>query len=637
MTTALRLNLDDVDFARLTELGHSLIAGLAPEWTDRNVHDPGVMCLELLAHVADTQVYCTSRITAHERLAYAKLLGVCPRGPVSARGLVWPEMPASGPPVMASGVLQRGTEVTADRPLTPRFVLEDKVALMEAQLVRVLAHSPGDGTRDLTSFNRDRSTLFEPFGRPPRRDAALELCFQGAPFPGADPTALVALGFDAAGGDAMGDAHFEALSSERSRDCAVPRVRVMLRDKQGQRALRVVRDTTVSLMRSGVMLLAPPHGSFVDDEYSIVLRCSGFLAVPRLRRIRANVLPIVQSQAITEVMIGRAEPDQEHRLSHEGLVNAESALSLELLTWTGPESIPWQRVEDLASARPSTRAFVFDPKRQTIRCGNGLNGRMPEAGETISIQYMLSSGARGNLPAGVGWSVEGFLGSYGKNVAAIRGGQDAVEVTALRAQGREVARVARPLVTSTDLEQAALAQRDLAVLRAAEISYDPEADAPGTRRLVVVGSASLELSGDDRALWREQLRRRLGPRLVLGQRLEVVEPRFVEVSVRARLHCAASMNPSDVSRAAKQRLTARLQLLPSTEQQSVWAFGRDLSLLAVKGWLRTVPGVARVVSVELLVGSDERSTDLLSLGPLGLPSLVLADVHVERAPSGGGP
>jgi predicted phage baseplate assembly protein len=82
----LRLKLDDTTFEDLVELGRSLIPSVAPDWTDHNVHDPGIMLLELVAWTADAQIYSLGRMRRDERVAYARLLGVEDGGPQPARG-----------------------------------------------------------------------------------------------------------------------------------------------------------------------------------------------------------------------------------------------------------------------------------------------------------------------------------------------------------------------------------------------------------------------------------------------------------------------------------------------------------------------------------------------------------------------
>src|ERR1043165_5548089 len=93
--TSLQMSLDDTDFASLFEIARSQIPAVTPQWTDHNVHDPGIMLLELLAWAADQQIYALGRMRADERLGYAALLGLRPRGAQPARGLIWPNPPAA--------------------------------------------------------------------------------------------------------------------------------------------------------------------------------------------------------------------------------------------------------------------------------------------------------------------------------------------------------------------------------------------------------------------------------------------------------------------------------------------------------------------------------------------------------------
>ena len=49
--------LDDLDFDQLIDDARQLIPRYAPEWTDHNIHDPGIMLLELIAWIVDQQLY----------------------------------------------------------------------------------------------------------------------------------------------------------------------------------------------------------------------------------------------------------------------------------------------------------------------------------------------------------------------------------------------------------------------------------------------------------------------------------------------------------------------------------------------------------------------------------------------------
>ena len=59
------------------------INALYPEWTDHNLHDPGITLLELFAWLFQNQQYQSGRISGEHRKKYLKLLGITPgeRGP----------------------------------------------------------------------------------------------------------------------------------------------------------------------------------------------------------------------------------------------------------------------------------------------------------------------------------------------------------------------------------------------------------------------------------------------------------------------------------------------------------------------------------------------------------------------------
>lgn len=57
-----QLNLDDRTFDDLVEELQALIPRYAPDWTDRNTSDPGIMLMELFAWLSESQIYRINRI-----------------------------------------------------------------------------------------------------------------------------------------------------------------------------------------------------------------------------------------------------------------------------------------------------------------------------------------------------------------------------------------------------------------------------------------------------------------------------------------------------------------------------------------------------------------------------------------------
>ena len=64
-------NLDDKTFEELVKEAVSRIPVYAPEWTDYNVHDPGITFIELFAWLVEMQIYRLNRVTGE---SYRKFL-----------------------------------------------------------------------------------------------------------------------------------------------------------------------------------------------------------------------------------------------------------------------------------------------------------------------------------------------------------------------------------------------------------------------------------------------------------------------------------------------------------------------------------------------------------------------------------
>jgi len=212
---------------------------------------------------------------------------------------------------------------------------------------------------------------------------------------------------------------------------------------------------------------------------------------------------------------------------------------------------------------------------------------MPPARATLLVEYQASAGAAGNLPSGVNWSVTGIAGVFGSNSAPTSGGVDARSLAELQALARQRSLADHPLIAASDLTSAADAFSDLGVTRSAELAQDAlPRGVQGRRMLIAVGQHDPASDETEPAAWLAEIRRRLVPRLPLGQSLEVIAPRYVEVGISAELIAARNTDPAAVQQAAIARLEAALAIVSDEPSQPVWPFGREVTVLTVKGWLR---------------------------------------------------
>lgn len=628
----LRLRLNPIAFDELVELGRSIIPSVAPEWTDHNVHDPGIMMIELLAWIADAQVYSLSRSRRDERRAYAHLLGVDFAGPQPARGLIWP-----GVAVTAGHRLPARTRVTAtaSHPQAPAFFTTDEIDLTAAALTRVESVFAGGGRRDWTAANTQADATFMPFGSDPAPGDRLVLTLEGRLF--ATLPGTLAIGVEIAAGTAS----TPPAAGPDDKPLRRAALRVTVAGPSGPRRVTVTRDGTDGLLHSGVLLLridddpAPDAGALA---VSIASASGGFRRPPRLRRIALNVLPVEQVEQVPEEepRFGTGLPDQTYRLRNSGLMFPSDDVVRAHL-FEGAASYEWKAVPRLDDEGPDARVFVLDPAEGRLQFGNGLNGRVPAEGSPLQVRYAATDGVRGNLPKGLDWSVEGIFGVFGSNSEPMTGGAPARTLEDLRRLARERSRTVRPIVTASDLEEAARALPELAVRRAHEIATVRTRDVAGTRLLVAVETRDAGAAPERTSeAWLDAIHARLALRLPVGQRLHVMPPRYVDVRITATLTAVPQARLEDVRARVEQTLRQRLAIVATPPETQQWPLGRDLTRLMVLGWLRSVEGVARVKALDLFAAGT--STQKIALGPIALPRLQLSsgDIVVERPPLGAG-
>ncbi len=640
----LQLILDDVTFDELVERGRAIIPTAAPAWTDHNTHDPGIMLVELLAWIAESQIYGLARLRRDERLAYAALLGVRPRGPDGARGCIWPPDDANGASWAAGRIIDPEDSLVPDVDDAPVFHPEHRIALVSAALKAVQTRFADGALRDWTAANRKEGATFRPFGGGPRRGDRLMLAFDGDRSSPTPPNGLVALGVDVVRAEGAPAASVPEIPEESLR------LKVSVVDARGERPVRLARDTTGGFLRSGVVLLAFDARSWpVGPDFTIVIESAsgGFLIAPRVQRIAANVLPVRQIEVKTAQKdpFGTGLPDQTYLLTSEELTPESIVYPIDrkvfqVRTLEGEVRHEWNVVRDLQECDPEDRAVELDTAAGTLRFGNGVNGMVVPAGATLEVQYQICAGTRGNLPPGLAWKLPAGLEGY-VNSSAIAGGRAADDFDTLRIATRRRMR-RRPCVSRRDLGSRALAFTDLGVMRAYEwvaTAAPPRSVFRAMRTLAVVGPRDPHGEASDvteSSEWLREIRRRLLPLLPVGQSLTVVAPRYVEVRVIATLSAEPMVDPAVVREAAEATLRARLAVVAAVPGDPVWPFGRAVTPLAVKGWLRSVDGVARVRSLRLQADGKDAPERGVVLGPLGLPRLHIEpkDIEVERAPIG---
>ena len=171
-------NLDDRRWIDLVEEGRSLIPFYAPQWTDHNIHDPGITIIELLAAIAEMDIYQLNRIPQERKLKFLALIGVHPFPPRPARTVMSFSLKNSALPfVLPAQVEFEGKDLHGER---TRFRTLESVTVLNNQLAAV-QFKEGNAFHDLTSRWR-RGEEVQLLGPNPAPGTALYLGFQ-SPLP----------------------------------------------------------------------------------------------------------------------------------------------------------------------------------------------------------------------------------------------------------------------------------------------------------------------------------------------------------------------------------------------------------------------------------------------------------------------
>jgi hypothetical protein len=634
-------------FDDLLELGRSRLPSFAPDWTDHNAHDPGITLIELLAWVAEAQLYSLSRMRRDERAAYAALFDVLPAGTRPARGLLWPDRNDPRAPIRigrANRVIRRDSAVHAIGADDPTYRPEYDVLFVPGDIRRLQTVMADGRVVDLTANNARGSPPFMPFGARAGPRDLLQMDYECRDLSGLFPLPRSdADGAHLVVGVRAGPA-LTLVSDTTAADRIAAPVSVTLESDRGRFELPVVADTSDGFLRTGALVLDLSSVQGSPRRFWLEFSAfGGFPRPPRLLGVDLNVLPIVQGKSIASPLDERSSgaAAQSFDLPDANLSFEQGAEPVQIDVIEGNDTSIWRRCDCLLTQGPDDEFFELDAKRARITFGNGVNGRIPKPGATIFAAYAVCDGAAGGTARNRRWQVQGFEDVFGVNPDPVMGGVDATGLDDQRAQARQRLHAEHPLVTLDDLIAAAGELPLLEVARAWVLK--PDASLPRTNVVTLVVMRARETDSEpavapETSRWLETIRRQLAPRMMLGTRLRVVAPSYVDFSIRATLVAVRGRNPEDVKQAVQRALRARLVLVEQGSNKPRDP-GVPLARNDVIGWTRSVDGVQDVTEVKLIRGSDGKAADPIEVPRAGLPRFddAATVVDVRRTDQGSPP
>ena len=608
-------------FQDLVEIGRAQLPSLAPEWTDQNAHDPGITLMELLAWVGEAQFYSLSRQRRDERAAYASLLGILPAGTKAAQGLLWSDPLDPGSPAatfMRSQVISPDTVINVVDHETPTFRPERKLLWVPGHISSLESRLADRSVVDLTATNKQGGVAFVPFGNNAGSRDVLRMTFvcrgqyglfpevrsdaAGALWPIGIRSAVVANGTDS--------------HKNKSLAYCPRRLDATLIVGKERTPLEIAYDSTDGLMTTGVLLLSLDTVNGSPQTFTIELRNpSGFSRPPRLLRIEPNVIPIVQGQHIShELHSPTGLPDWSFSLNLPGLRFDEGVEPLTIESWEASGLIRWKRSGSVADCGPPDRAYELDATKGEVRFGNGVNGSMPKLGSQILVDYAVCDGDEGNVARNRKWRVAGFAGAFGMNPDPVAGGAAASDTVEQRRQARQRSRDDHALVTSQDITSAATSLALLEVARAWVVPLSEKLPGIGMATLVAVrkrATTAEPTQPPETRRWLEAVRLRLAPRMPLGTRLVVKAPAYVEFSITATVEANDGLDIKKVSANILKALKQKFALVDPGDGTVPRRPGMPVARRDVAAWIRGAEGVARIVDLRLVTGTDPNAKEIL--------------------------
>ena len=638
-------NLFQRRFQDLMEIGRARLPALAPEWTDHNAHDPGITLMELLAWVAEAQLYSLSHLRRDERTAYAALLGLAPSGTQAASGLIWPDRLDPNSPAATfskTAVISEDAVINVVDTDSPTFRPGHALLWVPGQIERLETRGPRGRTTDHTAINKRGSLPFLPFGERAGRREVLALTFTSRDRAGLFGSnrqiakgALWPIGISVpppVGG-----------SVERAIDDTVERSPLVATLVTGNKRfnLPIAFDSTRGLLSTGILLLDLDNVTDSPHDFTIELRSpNGFPRPPRVLRIEPNVIPIEQGRKISdELKVSTGIPDWSFLLDVPGLrfANDEEPVTVNVAEPKGLQT--WRRCGRLPEQGPNDEVYEFDLKAGEITFGNGVNGRIPPAGSQVLVSYSVSDGEAGGVARNRKWNVKGFEGTFGVNPDPIAGGSASTGWIEDRREARRRSRTDHALVSSEDIAAAALALPLVDVARAWVVGPGERTPRTGVVTLVVLRSRPDENEPPDppeTTRWLAAVRRQLAPRMPLGTRLVLTAPRYRDFSIHAVIETETGLNPSTTRKNIQEQLQRRLALFETATVATPRQPGVPVTSRDVAAWIRKTDGVKRIVQLQLRY-ADGKNTQKVAVLRTGLPRWTrdLSTIEVIRPQMGG--
>ena len=660
-------NLDNLRFqSDLVDEARKRIINYCPEWTEYNLSDPGITLIELFAWMTELMVYRLNRVPEKNYIKFLEMLGLQRMPASSARTELTFWLSAAlplAPENLQTVIIPQGFEVRSE--MSEEEVLFSTDLQLEI-VPPALAHVRKENEFNKNYLPRLRQGMetFLPFTeKAPQTGDTFYLGFDPAKNISGH---ILRLEFECEPTEAVGIRRedppwvWECLGADGQWQELKPST------AEGE------KDTTGGLNNpSGQLVLYLPLTALPTSLYGLTafwLRCrveqrnalqGMYSESPRVSGLKVYSLggkvPAMHSVSVKTEQLGgsNGEAGQTFSLQNSPVLSLQEGETLEVQEFRNGQDVfvPWQSVEDFSHSTQFDRHYVLDMASGTVQFGPSVRqpdgtviqyGRTPESGRPVRFsKYRYGGGVRGNLPVGslITMSMSIAYVSRASNLVRATGGRDQETLAELKMRAQRELQSQRRAVTAQDYEQFTLSSNSRAIARARCLTPVDLKGASGTVSVLVVPSVADALkTGGVAALYlndklQQEIRFHLDKYRLITTSLNVREPRYTGVSVKARIVPHDFIQPAEVSRQVSEELDRYLSPIAIDDKQPLllqgetwegWPFGRDLFTAEVISLIQQVPSVKYVLDVEVFarpVVPVEESTKFEDAAPLELSAV----------------
>ncbi len=382
------LNLDNDTFENLIEEYRNRIAGIYPEWTDYNYHDPGMTLLELFAWLRENQQYFMEQLSPEHYRQFFRLAGFEPHGRQPARILA-----AVG---AGNGALEIPSGTLFLSGGLPFETVSDEY-IPDVRITRAESFDPAGKpvfSAEENQLAHHGAFRFSPFGTEAEAGSSMSITVSGK----METDRIIRL--------AVTLASNRRNPEGRQGVGSLADLKWEYRTAVGYRALTIVRDETCGLLYSGRIAFRMENGApetlggpllraeLVSGGYDIAPVITGIsFGQVELLQIKSHNFPDGLALAY-----GNGFPNQSYSLPQENFLADTVRIEAEDVLYQG-KMTEWNGTGDLLSCGPEDLCFQPDEEAGTVRFGDGWHG-MPPEGKIVLKGLKESAGAAGNVREG---------------------------------------------------------------------------------------------------------------------------------------------------------------------------------------------------------------------------------------------